>query len=70
MTAQNFSPTRTQEKEKKKFSCSLPWCKKNEINNQVFLFQKYICGHDKDGSIHSLVYLFHNPQVCQLRNAC
>lgn len=28
MTAQNFSPTRTQEKEKKKFSCSLPDVKK------------------------------------------
>lgn len=37
MTAQNFSPTRTQEKEKKKFSCSLPDVKKNEINNQVFI---------------------------------
>lgn len=28
MTAQNFSPTRTQEKEKKMFSCSLPDGKK------------------------------------------
>lgn len=37
MTAQNFSPTRTQEKEKKKFSCSLPDVKKNKINNQVFI---------------------------------
>lgn len=68
MTAQNFSPTRTQEKEKKKISCSLPDVKKIEKIIK-FLFQKYICGHDKDGSIHSLVYLFHRC-VCQLRNAC
>lgn len=45
-------------KGKKKFFLFIAWCKKNKINNQVF-FQKYICGHDKDGSIHSLVYLFH-----------
>lgn len=45
-------------KRKKKNFLFIAWCKKNKINNQVF-FQKYICGHDKDGSIHSLVYLFH-----------
>lgn len=38
MTAQNFSPTRTQEKEKKIFSCSLPDVKKKKKkNNQVFI---------------------------------
>lgn len=38
MTAQNFSPTRTQEKEKTFCSCSLPDVKKKKIiNNQVFI---------------------------------